>query len=64
MLTECPHGMEKQVERAWVHLFEDNGYKLLNVALVKTCISKPGKRGRKPVAVQSTSNGSDQDGAQ
>lgn len=57
MLAECPHDVEKQVERAWVRLFEDNGYRLLNVALVKTCISKPGKRGRKPTRAYRAANG-------
>jgi hypothetical protein len=64
MLAECPIKMVKDVERAWVHLFEDNGYKLLNVALVKKCLVNGGKRGRQPAAALRYLNGSDQDGAQ
>ena len=51
-LTECPRKMAKDVERAWVHLFEDNGYQLLNVALVKTCLVNGGRRGRLPSALR------------
>ena len=35
LLGECPTKMVKSVERAWVHLFQDNGYNLLNVQLMK-----------------------------
>ena len=31
LLAECPERMEKAVEQAWVQLFVDNGYQLLNV---------------------------------
>ena len=45
MLTECPRSMEKQVERAWVHLFQDNGYDLLNVKLVRPALNGDDKDG-------------------
>lgn len=36
MLTECPNKIRREVERAWVQLFVDNGYQLLNVQLNST----------------------------
>lgn len=49
MLTECSRKIADDVERAWVQLFVDNGYQLLNVQLNST--QRPGYwRGKRRIS--------------